>query len=198
MQGSKGEFSGWSLTRKGVVMLTIAFAARAFTVDGSEESIRAVIRLTAQTSVTLFCAVFAASSLRAVWRNDFSRWLLRNRRYLGVTFAYSHFVHLLALIALAGVSAEFVAGLSAVTLIFGGFAFVLIGAMAATSNDRAVAALGPVAWRRLHTFGVYYLWFLFLQSYLPRALTQAPGYWLPTGALLAAIGLRAYVRLRPR
>ena len=198
MQGSKGEFSGWSLTRKGVVMLTIAFAARAFTVDGSEESIRAVIRLTAQTSVTLFCAVFAASSLRAVWPNDLSRWLLRNRRYLGVTFAYSHFVHLLALIALAGVSAEFVAGLSAVTLIFGGFAFVLIGAMAATSNDRAVAALGPVAWRRLHTFGVYYLWFLFLQSYLPRALTQAPGYWLPTGALLAAIGLRAYVRLRPR
>ncbi len=198
MQGSKGAFSGWSLTHKGVVMLTIAFAARALTVDGSEESIRAVIRLTAQTSVTLFCAVFAASSLRAVWRNDFSRWLLRNRRYLGVTFAYSHFVHLLALIALAGVSAEFVAGLSAVTLIFGGFAFVLIGAMAATSNDRAVAALGPVAWRRLHTFGVYYLWFLFLQSYLPRALTQAPGYWLPTGALLAAIGLRAYVRLRPR
>lgn len=182
--------SGWALTRNAVVLLAAAFLLRWLATAGAEESLRAVVRLTAQASVVLFCAVFAASSLRALWRGPFSAWLLRNRRYLGVTFAFSHLVHLGALVALGFVVPGFAGSLGAVTLVFGGFAYVLILAMAATSNDRAVAAIGLPAWRRLHRFGVYYLWILFAQSYLPRALGKSPWYWLPAGLLLAALGLR--------
>lgn len=190
-------FSGWSLTRLVVTVLGLLFAARYVATPGAEESVRAVVRLTAQTSVLIFCFVFAASSLRAVWRSEFSGWLLRNRRYLGVAFAFSHAVHLVALIALAQVSAEFAASVSPVTLIFGGLGFAFIAALAATSNDRAVQTLGLANWRRLHKTGVYYLWFIFFQSYLPRALSS-PVYWIPTGLLLVALGVRFYVWQRSR
>lgn len=190
--------SGWALTRNAVLLLAAAFTLRWLLTDGDEESLRAVVRLTAQTSVVLFCAVFAASSLRALWRHPVSAWLLRNRRYLGVTFAFSHLVHLAALVALALVVPGFAASLGAVTLVFGGFAYVLIVAMAATSNDRAVAAMGRLSWQRLHRFGAYYLWILFAQSYLPRALEKSPWYWLPAGLLLAALGLRLVAGWRQR
>lgn len=190
--------SGWALTRNAVLLLAAAFTLRWLLTDGDEESLRAVVRLTAQTSVVLFCAVFAASSLRALWRHPVSAWLLRNRRYLGVTFAFSHLVHLVALVALAFVVPGFAGSLGAVTLVFGGFAYVLIVAMAATSNDRAVAAIGRPAWQRLHRFGAYYLWILFAQSYLPRALDKSPWYWLPAGLLLAALGLRLVAWWRQR
>ncbi len=190
-------FSGWALTRLAVVVLGLLFAIRFVITPGAEESIRAVVRLTAQTSVVLFSFVFAASSLRVVWRSEFSGWLLRNRRYLGVAFAFSHAIHLIALIALARVSAEFAASVSPVTLIFGGLGFAFIAALAATSNDRAVRSMGLPNWRRLHKTGVYYLWFIFFQSYLPRALSS-PVYWIPTGLLLVALGLRIYAWQRSR
>lgn len=72
----------------------------------------------------------------------------------------------------------------------GGFAYVLIAAMAATSSDRAVARLGPRRWRRLHTLGAWYVWIVFAQSYAPRAL-ENPFYVPFALAVLAAAGLRA-------
>jgi hypothetical protein len=198
MDRNHPSLSGWSLTRNGVLVLAALFAVRWFITEGAEESVRAVVRLTAQTSVVLFCAAFVASSLRAVWRSDFSAWLLRNRRYLGVTFAFSHLIHLVALVALGLVSPEFAAGVSPVTLIFGGLAYAFILAMTLTSNDRAVAALGLARWRLLHKVGAWYVWFIFAQSYLPRAIGKSPIYWLPAGLLLAVLGLRIFVAQRAR
>jgi len=190
--------SGWALTRNASAALAAAFAIRYLAAAGGEESIRAVVRLTAQTSVVLFVAAFAASSLRVVWKSEATAWLLKNRRYVGVTFAFSHLVHLFALIALGRVSQEFVDSLNATTLIGGGLGFVFIGLLAATSSNRAVATLGAANWRRLHKVGVYYIWVIFFQSYLPRALFTSPVYWLPTGLLLAGFGLRIYAWQRAR
>jgi hypothetical protein len=53
-------------------------------------------------------------------------------------------------------------------LIGGAAAYVLLTAMAATSNDAAVRALGPRAWKRLHTVGIYWIWFMFLETYAVR------------------------------
>ena len=66
-----------------------------------EEGLRVLIRATARTSLVLFAGAFAASGLRRVWRSPASAWLVKNRRYVGLSFAVSHGLHLAAILAAA-------------------------------------------------------------------------------------------------
>jgi hypothetical protein len=148
-----------------------------------EESLRRVIRWTARTSLLLFLAAFLASALRRRWPGGFTRWLAQNRRYVGLSFAWSHLLHLLAILALARWAPQAFADVPAVTLVFGGGGFVVVALLAVTSNDAAVAWLGHARWSRLHRAGLYYLWFIFAFTYLG----QSP---LLAAALAGALVLR--------
>jgi len=179
---------GWPLTTT-ATLTTAALCAIAWVGAGAGPAAwSAVIRTSAKTSLACFLAAFVASSTRVFWRSRFSAWLLANRRYVGVSFATSHAIHLFAIVLVAILDPAF--STSAVTLIAGGFGYVLLFAMAATSWDGAAAWMGPPRWRLLHKTGMYYLWAIFVVSYLPRALGQSAWYWVPTGALFAAIALR--------
>jgi len=110
------------------------------------------------------------------WPNAATAWLLRNRRQLGVSYASSHLVHLIAILALAGWTAQgFVTLRPMTTIVGGGIAYVFLALMTITSFDRTAAWLGPGNWRRLHVTGAYYNWSIFALSFLPRAFT-APVY----------------------
>ena len=167
-------------------------------IDGiGEEGLRAVIRVTARTSLVLFVSAFTASALRELWPAALTRWLLVNRRYLGVSFAVSHFTHLFFILALANTSPAFVASLRVSTVVGGGLAYVFIAAMTATSFDRTAAWLGPHAWRTLHTAGAYYIWFIFFISYAPRAM-QSIWYAPFVVVLVVAVGARQLARRHRR
>lgn len=85
----------------------------------------------------------ATSSLQRLLPNEGTLWLLHNRRQVGLLFAWSQLLHLLALVALGQWYPEpFLVHLSAVNLTGGGLAYFFTFAMAATSNDRAVRWLG--------------------------------------------------------
>ncbi|MXO74011.1 hypothetical protein GRI40_02095 [Altererythrobacter aerius] len=126
----------------------------------------------------------------------FSKAALARRRWIGLGFAISHTVHLVALVMalrLAGQMPE------PVTVIGGGFAYVLLYAMAFTSTGTAQRRLGKW-WKRLHRFGIYYLWLIFVLSYLGRAFDPERR-WIGVifGSIaLAAAGLRltAWVKSR--
>ena len=60
----------------------------------------------------------------------------------------------------------------ACAVVLGGLAYAGIAAMTATSFDRTAAWLGPRRWRRLHVVAGHYVWFIFLASYLPRAIIE--------------------------
>jgi DMSO/TMAO reductase YedYZ heme-binding membrane subunit len=156
----------------------------------SEASVRIVVRWTAKIAVVLFAAAFSAGSLRAFWRSETTRFLMVNRRRLGLAFALAHGVHLLALIVLGlAFPTPFVDGLDPVTLVGGGLAYAFVLAMAATSNDASVRRLGARRWRALHTVGGWYVWLIFTQSYAPRAAVD-PAY-VPFAVLLVGVaGLR--------
>lgn len=187
---------GWSLTLTATVV-TATLCSFAYTVlGGGVEGWHGVVRTSAQTSLIFFLAAFVASSLRALWRTPGTAWLLANRRYVGVSFAASHAIHLVGILAVVALSPEF--SRSATTLIFGGLGYVWLFAMAATSFDGAVAWLGRRRWQLLHKGGMYYLWFIFVISYLPRALIESAWYGIPTLALLGALGLRIAVHRRQR
>lgn len=160
-----------------------------------EEGLRLVIRATARTSVTLFTLAFVASALVRVWPSAVSRWLRANRRYVGVSFAASHLVHLLAILTLVGWSTQrLFATAGFVTAVAGGIGYLFVAAMVATSFDRTAAWLGPRRWRRLHTIGVYYLWVVFVATFAPRVFTAPAVYATITLGLLAALGLRLGVQ----
>ena len=73
--------------------------------EGSGEAgLRMLMRATARTSLALFGAAFAASSLRSLWPTPATGWLLRQRRYLGLSFAFSHALHALAILGARGAS----------------------------------------------------------------------------------------------
>jgi DMSO/TMAO reductase YedYZ heme-binding membrane subunit len=160
-----------------------------------EDATRLVIRQTARISVLFFSAAFAASSLLRLWPAPWSRWMMRNRRWLGLSFALSHLVHLTAILILARIASNLV--VDTATLIGGGLAYVFIALLAATSFDGAVRRLGVRTWRGLHKSGMYYIWALFTFSYLPRALVSAP-FIAPTLMLVGVLGLRIAAHRAPR
>lgn len=154
--------------------------------DFSVEAVREVVRLTAQMSLVLFCAAFAASALARHLPNASTLFLRRHRRQIGLAFAFSHGVHAIALFTFARISpAQFDDATDLPMFIFGGLAYLFIIAMAATSFDRTAAWLGPRAWRVLHTVGGYDIWLTFVIAEGKRAVHDA--YYWPYVALLIAV-----------
>jgi hypothetical protein len=195
-RGGTSLWRGWSLTLSATV-LTATACSFAYTVEGGGAGgWGAVVRTSAKTSLLFFLAAFVASSVRALWRTPTTAWLLANRRYVGVSFATSHAIHLVGIVLVATLSPDF--ALDPLTLVFGGLGYVWLFAMAATSFDGAVARLGRRNWQRLHTGGMYYLWLIFVISYLPRALTTSAWYWSVVVPLFGALALRIALSRRQR
>lgn len=185
--------NGWRIT--GLVAVTLASLLLVMLAwhGPSEDGIRAVLRSSARSSVTLFLLAFAASSLHWLFRHKWSAWLLRNRRYIGVSFAVSHLYHLLALLALATwFPHPFLDKLSWISLFGGSLAYLLIAAMSATSFDHTRQWLGTKRWQQLHTIGSYYIWIIFTQSYLLRAIKES--FYIPFVAALIGVMLLRIIR----
>jgi DMSO/TMAO reductase YedYZ heme-binding membrane subunit len=185
---------GWPLVAVAVLVIALTCAALWLTTADAVAALRAIIRFTARSSLTLFLLAFTAAALWRFWPNSWTRWQRQNRRYLGVSFAGSHFIHLLAILTLRRLAPEELADLPAATWIFGGLAYAFIAAMTATSFDRTARALGPRAWNALHTTGSYYVWLIFANSYISRAL-MTPEYILPAALVIAALALRIAARI---
>jgi DMSO/TMAO reductase YedYZ heme-binding membrane subunit len=184
---SAGAFLGASLAALTLMCVTL------LAVHGAgEDGLRVVVRATARTSVVLFAAAFAASGLRRLWRAPATAWLVRRRRQVGLAFACSHALHLAAILGLVATVPEFGPSVSWVTIVGGGTGYLLIAAMAATSSDAAVKRLGTRRWRALHLAGLWVVFGIFAQSYIPRALANP--HYVPAAALLVGA---LVVRLLP-
>jgi methionine sulfoxide reductase heme-binding subunit len=178
--------NGWRLT--GLLSLVLVAMAGAFLAMhmGDADGLRLVIRSTARTSLVLFVMAFAAAAMAELVPSDWTRWQRRNRRYLGVSFAVSHFIHLAMLIALARVDNDLFWKLTnPANIILAGAAYILLTAMTATSFDGAVTWLGVRRWRLLHLVGGWYIWITFAVS-IGKRLPQGPIYWAMMALLLAA------------
>jgi len=188
--------NGWRLTGL-LSLLLIVMSGGLLALHPDVEGLRQVIRATARTSLVLFAAAFTASALTELAPGGFTRWQRRNRRYLGVSFASSHFIHLLALLALAQVDAALFWTLTNPTNIaLAGTAYVLLAAMTATSFDRTAAWLGPRKWRLLHLVGGWYIWISFAVAVAKR-LPQGPVYWAMM-ALVLAVGILRLIAMARR
>jgi sulfoxide reductase heme-binding subunit YedZ len=180
--------NGWRLT--GVLsLLLVAMALYFLSVGGWDaDGIRLVIRATARTSLVLFVLAFTASAMVGLLPSEATRWQRRNRRYLGVSFAVSHLIHLVAIVSLAWLDRALFWKLTNLgTIVLAGAAYLFIAAMAATSFDRTAAWLGPRKWRLLHLVGGWYIWISFAVA-IGKRVPIDRFYW-PMAALVLAAGL---------
>lgn len=163
--------------------------------DLAEQALFAA-RWTARVGFPIFILTYSASSLVRLWPNPTTKAVLRHRRQWGLSFALAHTVHLGALLSYLTISGT---SRPLPILLGGGGAYVLLYAMALTSNEAAMRALG-VWWKRLHTIGIHWLWAVFTFSYFGRLFDPAR---MATGLILfpiclAALGLRLWAWAKVR
>lgn len=172
------------------VVLAVAMAALIALAPDQVEGVRLVIRATARISMAVFLAAFLAGALDRLWPGTVTHWLRANRRWLGLAFAWSHLVHMVAILALVRLDpALFWTLTNPVSVAGGTVAYLFIAALAATSFDRAVKALGPGRWALLHRVGVWVIWLVFLISNAKR-IPISPWYAVPCAILLSALAVR--------
>ena len=124
------------------------------------ESISSMIKYTVRCAVPVLFLVFLASSLQVVLPSLFSRWLARNRKFLGLCFASAMAWQALFILWLVNIHSHYYAkevyNLSDTIEGAGGYLFLL--AMVATSFEFGRSRLTVKQWRNLHKAGIYYLW----------------------------------------
>ena len=173
----------WPILLGLALSLSAIWAGLAYGTD-RVEGWQMAARWTARAGFPIFILTYLASSLAKLSPGPLSRSLHRDRRYWGLGFAASHTVHLYALVTYLQISGE---PRTLVSLIPGGLAYLMIFAMAITSNQPAMRALG-YNWKRLHRFGIHYIWLIFTLAYAGRI--AEPEKQL-TGIVFTAISLAA-------
>ena len=118
-------------------------------------------RYTARVSFILFLLPFIARPLAQLVNTPATRWMLRNRRSLGLTFAIcmaGHFVPTMILLAIEEEASDIV------TLTLGPIVYIAIALMVLTSFEKYKRKIGR-HWRTLHSTGNYLILSLMIFSY---------------------------------
>jgi len=153
-------------------------------------NLRLLIRSTARTSAAFFLAAFTASVLYRFWPGALTAWIVRNRRQLGLSFAFSHTVHAIAIYNYWSIAPElFWQGRSVAANVPGTIGYVALIILVLTSNFSAVSALGLALWQRIHK---YLMWTIFLVFFIAwgKRIHAQHLYAIPFLIFAAAAGLR--------
>jgi DMSO/TMAO reductase YedYZ heme-binding membrane subunit len=179
---------GWRIVPAAAAVQLAIFACVVWVYGTDEEGIRTLVRATARVSFLFFLPVYAASSARRLWPSSATRWMLANRRYLGVSFFVAHALHLDSIWMLSLLLGDSFS-MDAQTLYGGGLAYLFAFAMAATSSNRAAAKLGARRWGLLHRAGIHYIWYIWAFTWLPTTFAS-PLYAVFSALTVGAAGLR--------
>ena len=179
---------GWLLS---VVLFNVCLVGWLFFVENSHQQLRLWAIYTALISFFYFVLSFSAGPLYSFFPNPITTSLRQGRRYIGLSFALGHTFHLGAIISFYVVMQE---RPSIIQVIGGGFGYLVMYAMAATSNDWAVERLGFKRWKQIHRLGANYIAITFLYSYFYTLFT---GQLKLTSVLLGCIVLLCFILRMP-
>jgi len=184
-------------------LVNLGLAAALLLCAGSDAAgTELALRLTARVSFVWFMLVFVAAPLQQLRPSRAGAWLLRRRRALGVIFGLSMSIHAGFILRLYQLHAParppMVTGAD---LLIGIPGLVLVALLTVTSLDSLKQWVGPVAWQRLHTTGIWVVWaifFLCLVDSVGRKTTAHPvlAYQLFIAVLVVGLGLRVLASRR--
>ena len=198
--------NGWRLFSLLCALQCLVLGCAALRADlGQGADISGLIAVSVQISVPWLYLAFAASSLASLFPCRQTRWILANRRMIGLAYA-----------AGMGWQAVFIVWLVAAHLGYynevadnpydlaeeiPGYLFLAL--MTATSIGTGRRWLQPQAWKVLHTVGIYYLWaetwgtYWLYCFYYPEPLPIYHLYYW-TGLLAWGLRLIAWSRMHQR
>jgi sulfoxide reductase heme-binding subunit YedZ len=124
------------------------------------EAVSSLIAYSVRWSIPWLYLAFAASSLHLLFAKHWTHWLVRNRGILGLCVATGMTWQIGFIATLVGWHREFYIGEVYVLrdVIEGLTGYLFLIAMTMTSFKRWRRYLQPRQWKRLHTWGIYFLW----------------------------------------
>jgi len=197
MNATLPRYHGWSLFSLLSVLVLLITGAILLLNPDLVEATRSAIRATARTSFVLFLAAFLASAFAVLVPSPLSKSLVRERRFIGLAFAFSHLVHAVLIYSYGQLNPEFWPGRTTVGNIPGSLGYLFIVLMALTSFKTPAKMIGPKAWKALHVTGMWVLAAVFTYSNFKR-IPMSAWYVLPFGMMCAAIALRLVGKLALR
>ena len=157
----------WGLFSLLVFIASIVVAGCWFITDLSgEQEYRHMIRVSVRCSLPLLLMAFAASALSRLWPGEASAWLVSNRKYVGLAFSAVMLWQILFIVLLVSTGAPlFPPGPAALFIVSDLIGYTLLLSMTVTSFEMFRQRMSPVAWKRLHRTGIYYIWVIYLYSF---------------------------------
>jgi hypothetical protein len=153
--------NGWKLFLLVTILVSLVVIVQMFGTDYSTAAgVSSLIQLSVRCAVPLLYLVFAASSVHVLMPSDFSRWLLRNRKYFGLCFASAMAWQGFFILWMVGIHTDYYVGQVYVLsdAIEGVVGYTALLLMVITSFKFGRKQLTGKQWRYLHKFGIYYLW----------------------------------------
>ncbi|MDR8386269.1 hypothetical protein MKS85_12085 [Pseudomonas sp. JL2] len=194
MPASTFRFQGWSLFSLLAALVLLMTALTLALHPDLTEGVRSAIRATARSSFALFLLAFTASAFAVLVPSHLSRSLVRERRFIGLAFAFSHLVHAVLIYSYGQLNPEFWPGRTTVGNIPGSVGYVFILLLALTSFKSTARLIGGKTWKRLHVSGMWVLVAIFAYSNFKR-IPMSAWYVLPFGLTCAAIAIRLVGKL---
>lgn len=126
-----------------------------------------MIQMSVRCSVPFLYLAFAASAMKTLFPGKITRWLLRNRRSIGLAYAAAMAWQLFFILWMWtghwDYYTEEVYSLEDIIFQVGGYTFIF--AMTITSFHAVRRRMSLMQWRVLHKTGIYFLWFTVASTY---------------------------------
>jgi sulfoxide reductase heme-binding subunit YedZ len=136
--------------------------------SAAPEGISEMIQMSVRCTIPLLYLAFSASALKALYPSLFTKWLLRNRRSLGIAYAASMAWQLFFILWMWTGHWEYyteeVYSLEDIIFQVGGYSFIFL--MTITSFIPVRRRMSLLQWRVLHKTGIYFLWYTVFSTYL--------------------------------
>lgn len=187
--------SGWKLFAAFAGLTLFMTAAVLLSYPPGADGLLSAIRATARSSFALFLLAFLASSLVTLLPGNGSRRLLRERRFVGLAFAFSHALHGLLIYRYAQQFPElFWDGQTITSNLPGSIGYLFLLLLTLTSFKTPMRLLGRRAWKALHSTGMWVLAGVFCLSFY-NGTPKGGWYPLAFALIFSAIAFKLTAKL---
>jgi sulfoxide reductase heme-binding subunit YedZ len=153
--------NGWSLFWLISIPISLLLLATMAGTDlSSGPGVSSMIQLSVRCAIPWLYLAFAASSINILFPGEGSRWLLRNRKIMGMCLAAAMAWQLLFILWMVGIYSDYyVEEVYAFTdALEGVVGYVFLFAMTVTTFKFGRSRITPKQWKYLHTTGIYFVW----------------------------------------
>ena len=195
--------NGWPLFYL-VAAPTFAVIGAGLVITGisSPEATVSLIRLSVQLASPWIFLAFVARPLVQLNPGSFSKWLLRNRRYLGLSFAAGFAGQAVFIAVLLALYPDYYWQQlhNTADLVLRMLSYLLLLALTITSFYPVRRAMRPNSWRALHLVGTWYFWAAIWVSYAGVLLSGDTRIiaivYVIAGLIVLTVRLAAYLKNR--